>query len=256
MYVTVNGVKTWHSVSGSGEPVLLLHGGFSDSREFEPNLATLDGFTLYRMDRRGHGRTPDVDGPITFGLMAADAIAFIEEVIGGPAHVVGYSAGGFVAGTIAMRRPDLIRKLVLISTAVTKEGWLFLPQEGGEMPAQVVDAYAEVSPDGRDHFPVMMAKVIHGDGTDPDPVEPGRIANPTLVMTADDDIVHLGHMIETYRAIPHGQLAVIPGASHLLMVEKPTLCTQLVADFLTNEPQPLMPVRRALSGPHEGGHGS
>jgi pimeloyl-ACP methyl ester carboxylesterase len=254
MYVTVNGVRTWHSATGSGEPLLLLHGGFSDSRDFGPSLATLSGFTLHTMDRRGHGRTPDVDGPITFDLMTDDAIAFIEEVIGGPTHLAGYSSGGVVAASVALRRPDLVHKLVLISTAMTREGWMFLPQEGGEMPAQIVDRYAEVSPDGRDHFPVVMAKVIRGEG-EPEPLDPAKITNPALVIASDDDIVHMGHTVEMYQAIPAAQLAIVPGTSHTLLFEKPQLCTTLVADFLTSEPQPIMPVRRTRSRPDEGGDG-
>jgi pimeloyl-ACP methyl ester carboxylesterase len=255
MYVTVNGVRTWHSTTGSGEPLLLLHGGFSDSRDFGPSLATLTGFTLHTMDRRGHGRTSDVDGPITFDLMADDAIAFVEEVIGGPTHLAGYSAGGVVAASVALRRPDLVGKLVLISTAMSREGWMFLPEEGGEMPAQIVDAYAEVSPDGREHFPVVMAKVIRGEG-EPEPLEPAKISNPTLVIASDDDIIHLDHTISVYRAIPDAQLAIVPGTSHTLLFEKPRLCTSLVAGFLTGEPKPLMPVRRAHGRPDEGRDGS
>jgi pimeloyl-ACP methyl ester carboxylesterase len=249
MYVTVNGVRTWHSVSGSGEPLLLLHGGFSDSRDFD--LAAITGFAVHTMDRRGHGRTPDVEGPITFDLMADDAIAFIEEIIGGPTHLVGYSAGGVVAASVALRRPDLVRKLGLISTAMTREGWMFVPEEGGEMPAQIVDAYAEVSPDGRDHFPVVLAKIIRGDG-EPEPLDPTKITNPTLVIAADDDIIHMGHTVEMYQAIPDAQLAVVPGTSHTLLFEKPQLCRTLVTDFLTGDPKPFMPVRRALSRPDEG----
>ncbi|WP_218007555.1 alpha/beta fold hydrolase [Nocardia vinacea] len=97
-YVQLGPVRTWYDETGDGEPVLLLHGGFVDSRTFDaavPGLA--EHFRVYRMDRRGHGRTPDVDGPISYDMMADDAIAFLDKVIGGQAHLVGYSDGANIA---------------------------------------------------------------------------------------------------------------------------------------------------------------
>jgi pimeloyl-ACP methyl ester carboxylesterase len=74
---------------------------------------------------------------------------------------VGYSAGGTVALWVAMRRPDLVERLVLISAAYDLDGLIFKPSADGEMPAALVDAYAEVSPDGRDHFAVVIGKAIY-----------------------------------------------------------------------------------------------
>lgn len=250
-YVTVNGVRSWYSTHGSGDPLVLLHGGFSDSRDFEQNLGRLaDRFQVYLLDRRGHGRTPDVDGPVTLEMLADDVSAFITDVVGGPAHVVGYSSGGVVALAAAVRRPDLIRRLVLISTTHTKEGWLHLPDpdSAGDMPAELVDRYAEVSPDGRDHYPIMVAKFAAIEADAP-VLRPSAVAGPALVMAADDDLVHLSHVVEMYQAIPAGQLAIVPAASHLLLFEKPDLCTSLIAEFLTTEPAPMMPIRRARQAP-------
>ena len=89
-YIQLGEVNLWYDEQGNGPPVVLMHGGFSDSRDFAGNL---DGLaTSHRLllpDRRGHGHTPDVDGPITVENMATDAVAFIEEVVGGPASLVG-----------------------------------------------------------------------------------------------------------------------------------------------------------------------
>jgi pimeloyl-ACP methyl ester carboxylesterase len=232
----------YSTVNGEGEPLLLLHGGFSDSRDFDSNLATLPGFRVYRVDRRGHGRTPDIDGPITIDILADDVITFIEETTG-PTHLAGYSAGGVVAAAVALKRSDLVRKLVLISTAMSNDGWAFLPDANAEMPPQIVDAYAEVSPDGRAHFPVVQAKFAQA-AAEQRALEPSGISSPTLVMASDDDIIHTGHTIEMYHAIPNAQLAIVPGTSHTLLLEKPALCTTLVADFLTDDPKPFMPIRR------------
>ncbi|MBP2324550.1 pimeloyl-ACP methyl ester carboxylesterase [Kibdelosporangium banguiense] len=243
-YVTVNGVRSWYDVHGEGDPLVLLHGGFSDSRDFEISLQTLAGrFQVFLLDRRAHGRTPDVEGPVTLDMLADDVSAFIESVVGGPAHVAGYSSGGVVALALALRRPDLVRRLVLMNTGYSKDGWMFLPEPDGEFPDVVVDAYAEVSPDGRDHFPVMVRKFATMDMDLA--LDPSAITSPTLVLGADDDIVHLSHTIGMYQAIANAQLAILPGTSHLLLFEKPEQATAVVEEFLSKDPVRLMPIRHA-----------
>jgi pimeloyl-ACP methyl ester carboxylesterase len=248
-YVEVNGVRTWYDERGDGESLVLLHGGFSDSRDFAGNLDGLaDRFRLLLPERRGHGHTPDVDGPITYALMAVDMIAFIDRVVGEPAHVVGYSDGATVAISAAVRRPDLFRRLVLISGGFHPSGWVLLPDAAGDMPPEVVEAYGQVSPDGVQHFPVVAAKIARAATDDPGlaAAELGRITSRTLVMAADDDLVQPEHTLALYRGIPNSELAVVPGTSHTLLLEKPDLCRRLVTDFLTQDPAPTMaPIRRA-----------
>ncbi|MDQ2588517.1 alpha/beta fold hydrolase [Saccharothrix yanglingensis] len=250
MYEDVNGVRTWFEVRGEGEPLVLLHGGFGDSRDFEPNLVRLaDRFRVFLVDRRGHGRTPDVPGDVDADLLAGDVVGFLERVVGGPAHLVGYSAGGVVALGAAARRPDLVRRLVVLNSGFSADGWLFLPEPDGRFPPAVVDRYAEVSPDGRDHFPVVVDKFARAARA-PEVVDLAAITCPVLVLGSDDDIVHLEHTVALYRGIADAQLAIVPGSSHLMLFERPDLCVELVAGFLTSTPTPLtptplMPVRRA-----------
>jgi pimeloyl-ACP methyl ester carboxylesterase len=246
-YVMVNGVNTWYDERGAGETLVLLHGGLTDSRDFDPNLAMLaDRFRLLLPDRRGHGRTADVPGPLSVSLMARDLAAFLDKLAGGPAHLVGYSAGAAVALRVALDRPDLVNRLVLISGAFHQDGMLVLPQAGGTPPPQLVARYAEVSPDGADHFPTVIAKVARSAAEEPGLCREDLavIIRPTLVMSGDDDLVTLDHTVALYESLPNAQLAILPGTSHLLLFEKPELVTGLVADFLTTEPNRLMPMRR------------
>jgi pimeloyl-ACP methyl ester carboxylesterase len=248
-YIDVNGVRMWYDDRGDGDPVVLLHGGFTDSRDFSGNLDTLvNRFRILLPERRGHGRTADVAGPITVEVMAQDTIAFLDKVIGGRVGLVGYSAGAIVALWVAVRRPDLVDRLVVVSGAFHPDGVILRPTADAPPPAPLVAAYAEVSPDGADHFPVLVAKIVRGLAEEHGlaPTELGVITCPTLVMAADDDNVTMEHTLVLYRSLPDAQLAIIPGTSHLLLHEKPELCTRLVTDFLTAEPTPtLMPIRRA-----------
>ena len=141
---------------------MLLHGGLVDARWFEPNLAPLaERFHVYTPERRGHGHTADVEGPITYQVMADDTIAFLDAVLGGPADLVGHSDGAFVAMLVAIQRPDLVNRLVMISGGFDKSGEAAPDMEFDV--DQVVQflgtAYGEVSPDGEAHFPVVVAKI-------------------------------------------------------------------------------------------------
>jgi pimeloyl-ACP methyl ester carboxylesterase len=241
----------WYDERGTGEPLVLLHGGLTDSRCFTGNLDRLaDRFRLLVPERRGHGHTADVPGPITRELMAQDTIGFVEKVVGGPVRLAGYSAGAAVALQVAVDRPELVDRLVLVSGAYRTDGMIFRPTAGGTPPAPLVAAYAEVSPDGADHFPVVIAKIVQAIEEEPglEPADLDAVTCPTLVMAGDDDLVTSEHTLALYRGLPNSQLAIIPNASHLLLEEKPEFCAKLVRDFLANEqPATWMPIRRAGS---------
>ncbi|MER5625790.1 alpha/beta hydrolase [Streptosporangium sp. NPDC002544] len=248
-YIHLGEVDLWYDEKGTGEPVVLMHGNFSDSRDFAGNLDTLSSHSrLLLPERRGHGHTADVAGPITIDNMAADMIAFAERIVGGPSSLVGYSAGAGVALWVATQRPDLVSQLVLISCAFDPAGLIVRPDAGGEWPPQVIKAYGEVSPDGEAHFPVIARKIAASvdDGAPLTSEALAQVKCPTLVIAADDDIVTLEHTLELYRALPDGYLAIVPGSSHLLLFEHPELCTRLVGDFLAGRRGPRwMPVSRA-----------
>lgn len=249
-YIDVNGVRTWYDERGDGEPLVLLHGGLTDSRDFTGNLDALaEEFRLLLPERRGHGHTPDVDGPITIAAQAEDTIAFIEKIAGGPVRLAGYSAGAIVALSVAVRMPDLVERLVLISGAFHAEGMILRPT-GDAPPPPLLAAYAEVSPDGAEHFPVVIRKLVSAIESEPGLTQPDldAVACPTLVMAADDDIVAMEHALALYRGLREAQLAIIPGTSHLLLHEKPDLCRGVVREFLTTGPAPTwMPIRRTMN---------
>lgn len=247
-YTEVAGIKTWYEELGSGDPLLLMHGGLSDARAFAPNAPELArSFHVYLPERRGHGHTPDVDGPISYAGMADDTIAFLEQVVGGPAHLVGHSDGANVAMLAAMRRPDLVRRLVLISGNFHHDGLVPGGIEIEQVAGFLEDGYAQLSPDGREHFPVFVAKIARMVAEEPtlSPSDLARVRSRTLVMAGDDDAIKLSHTCALYENIPDAELAIVPGTSHTLTMEKPALVNRLILDFLTTDPVPtLIPMRR------------
>jgi pimeloyl-ACP methyl ester carboxylesterase len=250
-YVQLGAVKTWYDEHGQGEPLVLLHGGLVDARFFQPNLAALaEHFHLYTPERRGHGHTPDVEGPITYQLMTDDTIAFLETVVGQPADLVGHSDGAFVAMLVAMQRPELVKRLVMISGGFNKSGEAASEAEWDvEQLAEFLGpAYGEVSPDGIDHFKVVATKIGEMAAVEPNlqASELAKVTCRSLVMFSDDDLVTLSHAVEMYDALPNAELAIVPGTSHFLTQEKPDLVNKLMVDFLTKEPVPTVaPIRRA-----------
>jgi pimeloyl-ACP methyl ester carboxylesterase len=250
-YVQLGDVRTWYDEHGDGEPLVLLHGGLVDARFFEPNIGPLaERFHVYTPERRGHGHTADVEGPITYQLMADETIAFLEQVVGEPADLVGHSDGAFVAMLVAMQRPELVERLVMISGGFDKSGEAVPDMEFDvdQVVAFLGTAYGEVSPDGEAHFPVVVGKIGELMKTEPrmEASELARVSQRSLVMFSDDDLVTMNHVVDMYDALPNAELAVVPGTSHFLTQEKPELVNALVLDFLTHEPvRTVAPVRRA-----------
>jgi pimeloyl-ACP methyl ester carboxylesterase len=258
-YVDIAGVNTWYEEDGSGEPLVLLHGGLSTNETWAAQTpAFAERFRVVAPERRAHGHTADVPGPLTYAAMADDTIGFLDRVIGGPAHLVGWSDGGIVGLLVAIARPDLVRKLVAIGSNYDTTGlvpeadgmFASIDPDGDEM-ALFRGLYQMHSPDGPAHWPVVYAKFAEMIEREPNiPVaELAQISVPTLVVAGDDDMVTLEHTVALYRAIPNSELAVIPGASHAVGIEKPELFNRIVLDFLVNEPgATLLPFRRAATG--------
>jgi pimeloyl-ACP methyl ester carboxylesterase len=239
-HVQLGEVRTYYEEDGTGEPLVLLHPGGADSRAFEVIVPGLAGhFRVLRPDRRGHGRTPDVDGPITYEQMAQDTIAFLEQVVGGPASLVGHSDGAPVGLLAALARPDLVRRLVFASGVFHHDGWAPGAIDLDEETTAFFTAYhGEVSPDGPGSFPALAAKLhrMHSQEPTLTVADLAGYPGPALVMVGDDDDeIPMEHTIALRQGLPRAQLAVVPGAGHGLPVEKPELFNRLVVDFLTED---------------------
>ena len=250
--IEINGHPTWVEQRGEpGDTIVLLHGGMSDSDTF------LDGIgpplqqrhRLVAFDRRGHGHTADTDEPFHYDDMATETIGVLEQAVGGPAHLVGWSDGGIIGLLVALRRPDLIDRLVLIGTNFHYDGVLPVDLDpNSPFAARIAQSYGERSPDGIEHFGEVFGKFIAMSTTEPTlTVEDlARITAPTLVLVGDDDVIALSHTCALYEALPAGQLCVVPRASHALSLEYPEEAARIILAFLAADVPPvtLMPARR------------
>ena len=233
-YAQLGEVYTHYEEDGEGDPLVLLHPGLADSRAFEdyvPELA--QHFHVFRPDRRGHGRTRDIAGPITYELMARDSIAFLEQVVGGPAYLLGHSDGAPVALLAALQRPNLVRRLVLSAGVFHHEGWAPGAIDlDDETVSFFIDYWGAVAPDGPEHFPVVKAKLdrMHREEPTLTPAELAGYPGPALVKVGDsDEEIPMEHTVALREGLPDARLAVLPGTGH------GGIDIRLVIDFLTEQ---------------------
>ncbi|WP_194916487.1 alpha/beta fold hydrolase [Catenulispora rubra] len=245
-YVDVDGLNMYYEVAGEGEPVVLVHGtgGFADSWAAQRDLLP-DWYQLFMPECRGHGRTADVEGPYTYENFADDLAGFIEALELGPVRLVGWSNGASVVLRLALRRPDLVSRLVLLSGGVldpagqTAAATALSVDPGRSRLAETWrPLYEALSPDGPEHFPVVEEK-LNRMWREATPVTKDQIAAlpmPLLVLQGDDDCIEIAHAAALAGTAPDGRLAVIPGTSHISPVEKPELVNLILLDFFEDKP--------------------
>ena len=250
--VLLNGHPTWAVLPKKGGiPVVLLHGGLSSSASLlhaiGPRL--VKHYRVAAFDRRGHGHTADTDEPFHYETMADEVIAFLE-LIGRPCHLIGHSDGGNVALFVAMKRPDLVRRMVLVGANYHYDGLMDLDHmiEGSEDYLNWATKFAAVSPDGIGRAHIVFRKTELLQATEPT-LTPGDLATitvPTLVFAGDDDVATLAHTASLYESIPGAQLAIIPGTSHGVLKERTKLSVRIIRSFLDADlpPETRQPVRR------------
>ena len=253
-YLPVNGLQMYYEIHGTGQPLVLLHGAFSaigtSFGQMLPGLA--QGRQVVAVELQGHGRTADIDRPMTLEGMADDVAAAIDQLGIEPADIFGYSTGAAVALQLVIRHPDAVRKLVLASVTYTLDGVHPGLMEGlGEMTPEMMhgspwhEEYVRIAPRPED-FPTLFAKKTQMDQQIKDlPDEAIRaITAPTLLIIGDSDLVRPEHAVEMFRllgggvfgdtpaGLPDSQLAILPGTSHVSLVNRSELLVPMITSFL------------------------
>lgn len=232
-----------------GEAVILLHGGLSKTSSWDylivPPLE--DEFHVFAYDRTGHGFTGDQRGSLHFEFQCKEAIAYLEDVVREPAHLIGYSDGGIIALMVAIKRPELVKSIVAIGANYHYSAPLSDFDEANVSEEDQAE-YNLISPDAPHTLLKKIKRMNEIWKTEPD-ISLSEIASiqcPVLVMAGDDDVIAHDHTISLYEALPLGQLAIIPGTSHSLIKEKPALAIVVMMQFLEDLSYPITrsPVRR------------
>jgi len=246
-YVEAKGIHTYYERHGAGRAAVLLHGAAMVAEGWQPQIETLSKhFTVYVPERRGVGRTPDIDGDWSYVKMAEDTAAFMDGLGIADAAVVGLSDGGIIGLIVAYSRPDLISRLIVSGANYNSDGMGSLKKEVEEetpeaflanAPSQVlrwIEIHRRVSPDRGADIPKMFEKMKRmWLGVDIPISGLASIKAPTLVMAGDRDMIPILHTVELWSAIPGALLCIAPGADHFWLLEMPALANRIILDFLS-----------------------
>ena len=255
-YADVNGLSLYYSEHGSGEPLVLVHGGFGSGEMFGPVLAALaNNRRVITVDLQAHGRTADVGRPLRFETMADDIAGLIGHLGLVRSDVMGVSLGAGVALRAAIQHPEAVDRLVLVSAPFRRDGWFpeiaaamrqFSPAQAEAMKqSPMYESYARIAP-RPGAWPVLHAKMGELLSRDYDwSAEVAGITAPTMLVYADCDSIQPGHMVEFFALLggglrdadwdgsgrPAGRLAVLPGTTHYDIFASPALAAPVV-EFL------------------------
>lgn len=250
-YAYVNGLRLYYEIHGTGESLVLLHGGVGGIEMFGPNLPALaETHKVIAVDLQAHGHTPDIDRPLSFELMGDDIAALIKALKMERADVMGYSLGGGVALQTAIRHPELVRKLVVVSAPVKQKG--FYPEVLADMAQMGPEAakFMKQSPLSQlypeTNWEALFTKLGNLLRQDYDwSREVALLKMPVMIAFADADAVRSAHIIEFFTLLggglqdagmdgskrPSARLAILPGMTHYDILSSSTLAT-LVKPFL------------------------
>jgi pimeloyl-ACP methyl ester carboxylesterase len=258
-YAPVNGLQLYYEVHGSGRPLVLLHGNLStigvDFGAIIPPLAK--GRQVIALEHQAHGHTADIDRPLSIGNWADDTMALLRHLGIEQADFFGYSSGAGVALQIAVDHPELVGKLVLASVSYRLDGLHPGLMDGIQelQPEHLAGSafeqdYARVAPNPGD-WPKLIEKIKQMDADLPEwSAEDIRaITSPTLLIIGDSDIVQPEHAVEMFRllgggvigdlaGLPRSRLAVLPGTTHVTLVQKADWLASMVGEFLEAEVSP------------------
>ena len=253
--VEVNGMQMYYEVSGEGDPLVVLHGAYMNipsMGEIIPLLAKTH--KVYALEFQGHGRTSDIDRPITYPNLADDVAAFMDKVGLQKADVFGYSMGAAAGLQLAIRHPEKVDQLAAASVAYDVKGWQ--PAFTAMIPQMNVDMFANMpfeadyrklaaNPDG---FRAIAEKLIQ---LEKEPMaweeDVKTVKTPILIIAGDADVSTLEHNVALFRLLggggmgdmgqplPASRLAILPATSHTAVIGQADTLADFINAFLKGE---------------------
>jgi len=260
-YADVNGLKLYHEIYGSGDPLVLIHGGLTTIGEMQGWVQPLaQTQQVIALEMQGHGHTADTDRPMTLETMGDDIAALLGSLTIPQADVVGHSFGGASALRAAIQHPDKVRRLVVISAPYTRSGWYPEAQEGMSQVGAAMTENMMQTPTGKlaqhwpepQRFPQFLDKMGQMLGEDYDwSAAVAQLPMPVLLVFSDNDSVSQQHIADFFALLGGGlkepgwqntqlsrsRLAIVPGYSHYNFItspEVPQIIGTFLADPLTN----------------------
>jgi pimeloyl-ACP methyl ester carboxylesterase len=250
-YAPVNGLKMYYEIHGDGEPIVLLHGAYMtiglNWAQLIPELSKTRKVIVVEL--QGHGRTGDIARPFSYDALASDIAGLMKYLSIERADILGYSFGGTIAMQLAIKNPELINKLIIISTVYRYDGWLpeareifktIKPEMFENTPLKT--EYERIAPDAK-NWSKFVTKLAAFDLQDFNLGEENMksIKSPILFIMGDNDGVDLNHKAKLYQlcggnvfgdisGLPKSTLAILPGTTHVgIMTETEKLITYIHA---------------------------
>ena len=242
-YVTIKGAKVYYEEYGKGTPLILLHGGFGSISNFNQVIGPLSkNYRVIAIDSPGQGRSEQIDA-ISYQIYANYYSAFIDQMKLDSVYVLGWSDGGNSAYILAYDRPDKVKKVIVSGSNSDTDGYpdgaidamkKWTPETiSEEFKEYWLKDFLKLSPNKNNWQKSYMQlkdmwitkEVISNDHL-------SKIKSKFLIVYGDRDVTKLEHGLHIYRTIPGSQLTILPNTSHMVFMEKPTLISNLIVDFL------------------------
>jgi len=219
-YASVNGLRMYYEVHGEGFPLVLIHGGGSTIEttfgRILPELAR--AHKVIAVEMQAHGRTQDIDRPLSFEQDADDIAELLRQLQISKANIFGFSNGASTTLQLAIRHPRLVNKIIVASTMYKKDGAIpgfwdrMAAASFAEMPQVYKEAFLKVNPDTNALYAMFSRDVSRMQHFSDIPEEQIRsISAPALILCGDQDIVRPEHAVEMYRQLQHARLLILPG---------------------------------------------
>ena len=251
-YAAVNGLKMYYEIHGTGTPLVLIHGGGSTIQTTFGRV--LDSFAknhkVIAVEMQAHGHTADIDRPLSFEQDADDVAELLKQLNIDKADIFGFSNGASTTLEIAIRHPELVNKIIVASTMFNKSGaqpwfWEMMAHATFEqMPQALKDAYTQINPDKDALYAMYKRDVTRMRSfTDIKEEDIKAINAPAFIIIGTEDVVRPEHAVEMYRLLPHGQLAILPGAHGEFIGE---ITTAQDKDFIAGT---ISMIEKFLTGP-------
>ncbi len=256
-YAPVNGLKMYYEIHGTGKPIIVIHGAYMTIEAMGAIIPALaESHQVIAVELQGHGRTEDITGrPLTYESLADDIDSLMAHLNIETADIFGFSMGGSVALEVALRHPERVNKLILVSASYNSKGWhaemfAFVDQITPEIfvGSPMESEYQRLAPN-QENFAMLVKKLVEltkaVQDVSPDTIR--AMQAPTLIIVGDADNIRPEHALDLYKlrgggvpgdivGAPSSQLAIIPGATHISIIDRVDALAMFTNEFLDAAP--------------------